>query len=509
MRKIILSFAALCCIATASLAAVGDKVYFVDNHGIGAPLVCLYNGDWQWISAENCVEDGDLYGISVYSYTIPEEKAACAYIKFAKSDWSIQPDNQTALVNGQYYANFTWDAGTTYYTHPAYYNEFYFMDNNWVVFGCTPKIVLSTSEWEVLNDNGWDGQPMTSLGTITKGENTYAAYKYIYITNKAVEKIKFINGNGDDIENVSVDADKRVYAWSGWHTFSDVTNMQLVFANDKDGNDWSSMNMWWDNEAGLFKATRNDILVTVEGNYQYRILFSEGTWAARFPNTNAEGWNKSVQLTPGLYCLYYTYNPATDVATCNATATYSREVGAADKWGTICLPNPSTELRGAVFYTIAGKEGNNIILEEHEGNLEAGRPYLFKSTAAWVNVTLDASSYVDAWGNYNGLCGSYYEYAIDANGDNYLLYNGQFWQAEGDNAKVGKYRAYLKLSNIPTGTPAPGRHYVRMAINGENAATSVESNQQSAISSQKLIEDGQLLIIRGGVKYNVQGVIVK
>ena len=31
MRKILLSFAALCCVVTTAFSAVGDKVYFVNN----------------------------------------------------------------------------------------------------------------------------------------------------------------------------------------------------------------------------------------------------------------------------------------------------------------------------------------------------------------------------------------------------------------------------------------------------------------------------------------------
>ena len=40
-------------------------------------------------------------------------------------------------------------------------------------------------------------------------------------------------------------------------------------------------------------------------------------------------------------------------------------------------------------------------------------------------------------------------------------------------------------------------------------ATDVESIQPSAVSSQKVLRDGQLVIIRNGVEYNAAGQMVK
>lgn len=62
-------------------------------------------------------------------------------------------------------------------------------------------------------------------------------------------------------------------------------------------------------------------------------------------------------------------------------------------------------------------------------------------------------------------------------------------------------RAYLTHSGS---VGAPLRMVVR-----HNTPTGVESTQLSAISSQKVIENGQLVIIREGVRYNVVGQIIK
>lgn len=65
---------------------------------------------------------------------------------------------------------------------------------------------------------------------------------------------------------------------------------------------------------------------------------------------------------------------------------------------------------------------------------------------------------------------------------------------------LNPHKAYV----IYSGSQAPGR--MRFIF---DQATGVESVQRSAISSQKVIENGQLFIIKNGVKYNAQGQVVK
>ena len=55
-------------------------------------------------------------------------------------------------------------------------------------------------------------------------------------------------------------------------------------------------------------------------------------------------------------------------------------------------------------------------------------------------------------------------------------------------------------------SPMPGRRRVYMGGAGENSATGTEDMLVPNKQVQKVIENGQLIIIRDGVKYNVQGV---
>ncbi len=73
-----------------------------------------------------------------------------------------------------------------------------------------------------------------------------------------------------------------------------------------------------------------------------------------------------------------------------------------------------------------------------------------------------------------------------------------FYQYTGTTIPAGK--AYL---NFPAASPAPKR--IRMVVGGEQGVENVEA----AVKSEKLIRDGQIVIIRNGVEYNAAGQIVK
>ena len=78
-------------------------------------------------------------------------------------------------------------------------------------------------------------------------------------------------------------------------------------------------------------------------------------------------------------------------------------------------------------------------------------------------------------------------------------YGVGFYQINSDNLKA--HKAYVAYSSP---NPAPRRMPFIF-----DQATGVESIQSSAVSSQKVLRDGQLVIIRNGVEYNAAGQIVK
>ena len=106
----------------------------------------------------------------------------------------------------------------------------------------------------------------------------------------------------------------------------------------------------------------------------------------------------------------------------------------------------------------------------------------------------------------NGLTGSFD--AISAGGvltGNYVVAQNKFWTATA-TAYADENRAYINATIVPTTEPAkvPGRRRVSLGAAGENAETGID-NIITTGTPVKVIENGQLIIIRDGVKYNVQG----
>ena len=180
---------------------------------------------------------------------------------------------------------------------------------------------------------------------------------------------------------------------------------------------------------------------------------------------------------------------------------YSRST-TAGKFGTICLPFGSNSYTGATFYEFVGSETGKVYLGSVT-TLEAGVPYIFEASANEL-VVYGNGTMTDKAGYKNGLYGTFNNDTEVAVG-NYILKDNKLCQAA-DICYVNANRAYIVMSEVPTGAPQqmPGRRYIGMSVQGENEATGVE-DIFSTDAPVKVIENGQLIIIRDGVKYNVQG----
>ena len=186
------------------------------------------------------------------------------------------------------------------------------------------------------------------------------------------------------------------------------------------------------------------------------------------------------------------------------TPDYTRTVTSGN-YGTLCLPFGGT-ITGAVLYECVGSETGKVYLGS-VNTLTAGVPYIFQATATELAVYSDGTTAATA-GNSNGLHGTFEDETEVAVG-NYILLGNKLRPSDGE-AKVNANRAYLVMSEVPVGAPQqmPGRRYIGMDVQGENEATGVE-DLFTTDAPVKVIENGQLIIIRDGVKYNVQGQVIK
>ena len=185
--------------------------------------------------------------------------------------------------------------------------------------------------------------------------------------------------------------------------------------------------------------------------------------------------------------------------------TYTRTVTVGN-FGTICLPFGSNNYTGAEFYELVGQETGKVYIGSVT-TLEAGVPYIFRATGTELAVYSDGTNAATP-GNKNGLHGTFTDDTEVAVG-NYILYNNAICECNA-TCWVNANRAYIVWNEIPEGAPQkmPGRKYIGMGVQGENEETAIE-DILSAEAPAKVIENGQLIIIRNGVKYNVQGQIVE
>lgn len=180
---------------------------------------------------------------------------------------------------------------------------------------------------------------------------------------------------------------------------------------------------------------------------------------------------------------------------------------------TLCYPYQITTYSGATFYTMLYKEVNsngdpvNIYLQEHEGVLEAGKPYFYVPENESTELVCEYSGAYTAAGNDgNGVYGVYEDLATVTPGM-YVTYDNKFTKA-GENVKLLEYRAYVNMSQVSTDAqgPAyiPGRQVLKVSSASE-VATDIQALPTKREKNEKVLSNNQLLIISDGKPYNMLG----
>ncbi len=189
-------------------------------------------------------------------------------------------------------------------------------------------------------------------------------------------------------------------------------------------------------------------------------------------------------------------------------------------FGTICLPYGSNNYSGAEFYEISylqlkddGVTPMGIWLDEVI-ELEAGKPYIFKATSNLLTVNYKGEEVLSPVVGEAGLTGTFDgitdETVLQGN---YMIAENKFWLC-GTGCYLNANRAYIEHDALHATTtpvsPIPGRRRVMMGAAGENTTTGVDNLTEDGVVSTnqatKMVVNGQLIIIRDGVKYNAQGV---
>lgn len=189
-----------------------------------------------------------------------------------------------------------------------------------------------------------------------------------------------------------------------------------------------------------------------------------------------------------------------------------------DQAGTICLPYAvkADDYTGASVWSIESRTGtgtmiSSITLVKEEGDLVAGKPYIFFAEEETFAIFCSGNP-VDEVVEANGLIGNLDATPIIINQGQYqpgsYLINQNKLMECGTNCNVPQYRAYVKADDIQYVVQAPPAAPRRTIGNPSGTPTNL-NGLNGNVKAQKALIDGHIYILRDNKMYNAQGLFVK
>lgn len=183
--------------------------------------------------------------------------------------------------------------------------------------------------------------------------------------------------------------------------------------------------------------------------------------------------------------------------------------------GTFVSDKKVASVTGAVLYEIIATDGvSNITFQEVNmtNGLAAGTPVLYQKTDATAFVTFTDDAPINGVYAYaNGFVGllpgnnSQEEHMLD--GDLWALVSDGKLKFVDTYCTLTPGHAYIDMNAINPQQPAPGRR--RLMIGRSGIVTDVENVAAEVKGARKSIENGKIVILKNGQKYNVAGQMMK
>lgn len=190
------------------------------------------------------------------------------------------------------------------------------------------------------------------------------------------------------------------------------------------------------------------------------------------------------------------------------TDIYTRNVTNGN-YGTICLPRASKTITGATIWRAVDKNTEGVVIEQ-VNQMEAGVPYFFQATANRLTVEMQGATVAAT--SANGLIGYInregLKHPVPQNPNHYVLSQNQLYYVNSVVYLPTNY-AYVNVNDIASLAPVAGMPRCTMRLpQDENGTTALENIQTSATPS-KIIQNGQVYILRDGHIYTTLGTQVK
>jgi uncharacterized repeat protein (TIGR02543 family) len=179
-------------------------------------------------------------------------------------------------------------------------------------------------------------------------------------------------------------------------------------------------------------------------------------------------------------------------------------------FATICVPNNIVKVVGATLYKVAGKENGKLYFDEVlVEETEEGMPYVFFTELKTQEFYFGTKTTSTA-GKEKSLQGTFVKLEDEDLEGHYMLQSNKIIKCATTGCWIDPNRAYFDGNDLSSlGKPSaqmPDRRRVSMGAEEENETTGTENIVAPEGQTLKLIENGQLIIIRNGEKFNAQGV---
>ena len=245
------------------------------------------------------------------------------------------------------------------------------------------------------------------------------------------------------------------------------------------------------------------------GEIQYKL--NDGAYSTALPTATDEG----------NYTVYYkvvgdaNHNDVAEasiqVSIAGSLVAHENTAHTGEYYTTFYHGSTQYELPAGVEAYVAAKSGEDLLLTliAQEGDvLPANTAVVFRADAGSIAlipsdaepVTFEAENQlqgVDAATAAPANC-----YVLSGHSSDNSVTGVGFYQFAGT---IPAHKAYLTIN----GGAAFAPKRLRFVFNNAQITTGMESIQPSVVSSQKVLRDGQLIIIRNGVEYNANGQLIK
>ena len=202
--------------------------------------------------------------------------------------------------------------------------------------------------------------------------------------------------------------------------------------------------------------------------------------------------------------------PETFTAT---SASYDRAF-TKDQLSTVCLPFVLTAEEAATagtFYELTAYNEGTLTFTEVDGATEAYKPYLFKAAAtakpftSYSGKTVGATPVdLDVTAGDATMTGTMAHQSVNGK-YGWNSTNGEFSKATSAAVTIDPFRAYITIS----GGSSPARVAARFVGGSVTGISEVSEAKKVMNADSKFIENGKIVILKNGVKYNAAGAQIK